>query len=380
MLPHAFIQSGLYKKTSQHPGNALLRILSIALAASVATPALAAPQLAEVKIFGDWAVACDNGQRCEMTSLVHGDDIDDAGSDGFDSAAEISVQRAGAPDGAVEVWVGFNGFVAENGGPDNSKLYTLAIDERRIASGHYGASGVTYKGAEAMRIAQTLVGGHALTLTDPNGKVVARNALNGSSASMRYIDAEQRRTDTVTALVAKGTKPASAVPAAPALPTLSAPGSVGTPAVPTAAEIEKMRTASACDADNGGQDPFATAALNGGATLVLWSCGGGAYNSNEVPFVITGHGTQRRIDLARFDVEGGWGNTEAGVPSLVNSYWDAKTLTLSSYAKGRGLGDCGSAESWVWDGSTFRLIQALGMSDCRGSLNWLTTWRANVTR
>ncbi|AZI35326.1 hypothetical protein NT2_14_00090 [Caenibius tardaugens NBRC 16725] len=359
--------------------NNTLRILSIALAASFAMPALAAPKPAEVKIFGDWAVACDNGQTCEMTALAHGDDVSDTGVDGFDSLADISVKRPGGPAGAVEVWIGFNGFMADNGVPDKSSLYTLAVDGRRIASGRYGESGITYKGAEAMQIAQALGGGHALTLTDATGKAVARNSLDGSSASMRYMDAQQARAGSVTALVAKGSKPASAVPAAAALPVLSIKGSVGTPAVPTAAEIEKMRKLSGCETDGDNRAPFTTAALNGGATLVLLSCGAGAYNSNEVPFVINGSGATRRIEYARFDVQGGWGE-EDGRPSLVNSFWDEKALTLSSFVKGRGLGDCGGGESWVWDGAMFRLHNALGMSTCRGSMNWLTTWRANITR
>lgn len=379
MLSNIFIRQDVRKNTAERPRSNALRILSIALAASVATPALAAPKPAEVKIFSDWAVACDNGKMCEMTSLTHGDENDDTGSDGFDSAGEFSVKRFGGPDGALEVWIGFNGFVADNGVPDKSGLYALAVDGRRIVSDHFGESGVTYKGAEAQRIVQALIGGHVLTLTDATGKTVARNALDGSSASMRYMDAEQRRTGTITALVAKGRKPASAVPAAPALPVISAPGAVGTPAVPTATEIQKMRTISACEVEEDNKEPFATAGLNGGATLVLLSCGSGAYNSSEVPFVISGNGSQRRIDVARFDIEGGWGDA-SGTPMLVNSYWDEKALTLSSYAKGRGLGDCGSSESWAWDGTMFRLQHAQGMSDCRGSTDWLTTWRANISR
>jgi Protein of unknown function (DUF1176) len=63
---------------------------------------------------------------------------------------------------------------------------------------------------------------------------------------------------------------------------------------------------------------------------------------------------------------------------LVNSDWDAATQTISSYAKGRGLGDCGSSESWVWDGTSFRLTRATVMGECRGSLDWIPVWRAEV--
>ena len=61
---------------------------------------------------------------------------------------------------------------------------------------------------------------------------------------------------------------------------------------------------------------------------------------------------------------------------LVNASWDAKTGQLMSYAKGRGLGDCGSSQSYVWDGSTFRLIEMRMMNQCRGAWDWIPLWRA----
>src|SRR3546814_20523664 len=70
---------------------------------------------------------------------------------------------------------------------------------------------------------------------------------------------------------------------------------------------------------------------------------------------------------------------EDGYPMLVNYGWDAARSTLSSYTRGRGLGDCGGAETYVWDGSPFRLVEARSMGECRGAMKWITTWRANVT-
>ncbi|WP_163335291.1 DUF1176 domain-containing protein, partial [Enterobacter hormaechei] len=43
-------------------------------------------------------------------------------------------------------------------------------------------------------------------------------SLAGLAAALRFIDEAQGRQDTVTALLVKGTKSASAVPAAPAMP------------------------------------------------------------------------------------------------------------------------------------------------------------------
>jgi hypothetical protein len=33
----------------------------------------------------------------------------------------------------------------------------------------------------------------------------------------------------------------------------------------------------------------------------------------------------------------------------------------------------------VWDGTSFRLTEASSMGECRGALEWITTWRAAVT-
>jgi hypothetical protein len=63
---------------------------------------------------------------------------------------------------------------------------------------------------------------------------------------------------------------------------------------------------------------------------------------------------------------------------LTNSGWDAERRMVHEYAKGRGLGDCGVASSYVWTGDIFRLAEQKEMSECRGVTEYLTTWRAEV--
>ncbi|NRD90678.1 hypothetical protein C8024_16335 [Sphingopyxis sp. BSNA05] len=79
---------------------------------------------------------------------------------------------------------------------------------------------------------------------------------------------------------------------------------------------------------------------------------------------------------ARFDRQPSWGG-EGTDPLLVNAGWDELDQKLSSYGKGRGLGDCGSAENYIWDGDMFRMIDASAMPECRGAYEWITIWRAN---
>ena len=49
----------------------------------------AVPKPGVVKTFGDWAVACDNVRRCEMTSLIP----EEQASDGSDSGGYVSATR-----------------------------------------------------------------------------------------------------------------------------------------------------------------------------------------------------------------------------------------------------------------------------------------------
>lgn len=72
-----------------------------------------------------------------------------------------------------------------------------------------------------------------------------------------------------------------------------------------------------------------------------------------------------------------WGDA-LDVPLLVNTHWAEGEL--STYAKGRGIGDCGTAERFAWDGEMFRLIERREMNQCRGSPHWITVWRANAVR
>jgi hypothetical protein len=60
----------------------------------------------------------------------------------------------------------------------------------------------------------------------------------------------------------------------------------------------------------------------------------------------------------------------------VNARWNPARESLSSFARGRPLGDCGTSETYVWDGTMFRLIQARAMPVCRGAWEWPVLWSA----
>lgn len=312
-----------------------------------------APQLGPINTYGDWVVACDNVKRCEMTSLQT------ESADWPDDHWQLSVTRAAGPAG---------GWLVELFGEDAPAGVTFQIE-----GGATVWRGDRLAGAAAQSLVDAMVNGKALLVRDRSGKAVARVSLAGSSAALRFIDAQQGRAGTITAAVAKGPRAAATVPAAAPLPVIAAVRATGAPAnLPRALRDQMSRQydcASNYDPDS--LPDLERFALGGGATLVLMPCGAGAYNFSSVPYIVRAGKAQ----IARFDAATGFGEND-GPPMLVNAGFDAKTGELTSFAKGRGLGDCGTAQSFVWDGTGFRLTEQRMMGECRGSTNWLAVWRA----
>lgn len=204
----------------------------VANAAAVTSPAAVKPAPGELKTFSDWSVACDNGARCEMGSL-----LPESGLPG--DAPVMMIAREAGPAGPIEVRV--------QTGSDAKGAATIVIDRQAVAQAEIGDSGeLAFSGADAARIAGAIVDGGQLVLrTSGADRLVS---LKGSSAAMRYIDVRQGRAGTVTALVAKGTRPQASVPATPALPVVVA---IATPAenaaAPDATETDRLRGAAGCD-------------------------------------------------------------------------------------------------------------------------------------
>jgi hypothetical protein len=142
-----------------------------------------------------------------------------------------------------------------------------------------------------------------------------------------------------------------------------------------AAALRALRRKHGCTLDEvGGPEEAETAALAAGETLLLLACGSGAYNVSSVPFVVR----RGRAEIADFDFKPAW--WEKGKPMLTNAAWDAGRGLLISFGKARGLGDCGTTNAFAWDGRAFRLVEQADMDECRGSRDFITTWRATVVR
>ncbi|HYJ83581.1 MAG TPA: DUF1176 domain-containing protein [Allosphingosinicella sp.] len=328
---------------------------------ALALLAAAAVQPAELKTFQDWTVGCDNGRSCHAVALVPEHWPDDA--------LTMSVRRGPAatdtPVLAIEL------------GSDSNPAW-LSADGRRLAVRLLGTEGLTgIAPADTRTMIAALRSAGSLEVHSADGKPLGTVSLKGASAALLYMDEQQRRTGTATALVRPGSRPPAAAPAPP-LPVVTAPPlSRARPLALSAAAIRALRAKHGCSiGEVGGPDETESAALGANETLLLLACGSGAYNVSYVPFIVRRGG---RAALAPFDHRPGWW-AEEGKPMLVNAGWDKERGLLTSLSKGRGLGDCGTTSEYAWDGRAFRLVEQSEMGECRGSTDYITTWRARLVR
>lgn len=338
----------------------------VASAASEKTPSLdshAKPKPGTLKTFTDWTVGCDNGLRCTLGSL-----LPDA-SMGEDTITLNITREPGA--------------VANGGGTMSLALETRndqAATKRPPAS--FTVDGTRVALRDAAALAAAIANAQSLRILDAKAGTLFTLSLKGAAAALRYIDAQQGRAGGTDAIVAKGPAPSRAP--TPRLPVIAAIAPAGAPANLTTAQIATMRKRGSCDIGNfpPGGDPELLApevhALGGSKSLVLLPCSTGAYNMIGALFIVDG----AKIVPADTDAPAGFDETgadsEKPVKSVVNGTF--KNGVLTSYAKGRGLGDCGVIQSFVWDGTSFRLSEQSEMGECRGNIDYITTWRAKVVR
>lgn len=324
--------------------------------------AVTAPQPTELKLFRDWMVGCDNGRACHAVALMP--------EEWAEGSATMSVRRGPAPDAQPVM-----GFEA-----DQRAAAALAVDGRKLAVRLVarGGDGPQVAPADMAAFLAALRSGQALQLLGADGALLGTISLAGASAALLYMDDQQKRVGTATALMRPGPRPASSVPPPPRLPRVrAAPKGRGFPI--TRARIAALRREAGCGTDQvGGPDTFEASAIDPEHMLVLLACGSGAYNVTHIPYIATRRGNVVRMEIARFDIQPGW--WEAGRPTLINGVWDSESRQLVSFSKARGLGDCGTDSGFAWDGARFRLIHQAEMDECRGSTDYITTWRAEVVQ
>lgn len=329
-------------------------MLLVALAAAAVQP-----QPGTLKTFGDWTVGCDNVRHCQAVALV---------PPAEDRARYLLlvIHRDAGPDGRPTL-----SFSTEAALPANGT--TLRVDGKPVA--RFGGMGpLPFNAALASALGQ----GRRATLTDARGRIIASASLTGLAATFLHMDDQQRRLGTAGALIRRGSRPDVGVPTAPPLPRIVRPPiSARPPRTITSAAAARLigPDAASCEYATGPVAPKAVRLdVRTSMVLVPHPCGNGAYNYFTSVYLLD---ERARVRPATFDR--GVGMSETADNQLTNGDWDAKERLLNDDPKARGLGDCGGTASFAWDGTRFRLTHEAMMGECRGSTDYITTWRAAVT-
>ncbi len=321
----------------------------------------------KVSTFKDWTVGCDNGLACQAVALMP--------ETGTEQQFSMVVKRPESVTAPLAIELA--------GAQSKSTTYRVFVDGKAVTSGAImrDSDFIAVGGAEAMKLARAMAKGKAIQVVDGNGANLGIASLAGASAALRYIDAQQGRVGTTGAIIATGRRKATATKAM--LPVITAKKITPSNVLPDAGALVALSETSPCAADRFDSTQDTAYSLgtgaNGAQALVLLNCGAGAYNFSSGVYIGKQDSFGRwSFAPAKFDYGATGFGEDSQIPLLVNADWDSGTQTITSYAKGRGLGDCGSSEKWVWDGDMFRLTGATLMGECRGSLDWIPVWRAEV--
>lgn len=317
--------------------------------ADMATP----PRPLPLARFGDWAVGCDNGGTCQAGTLMP--------EDGDGPALTLSIERGPGPGAPLAIRL-------RSREPITLPLTAQVDGEAVMRGGTRRDDAIALTGAPAMALATRLATGRTLTLIDAGGTTVATLPLKGASAVLRRIDDRQGRVGTTGAIVARGGKPDTRP--APPLPVVRAAMIRGEAALLDPLLITRMRDMAGCDDDDHLPD-VTTKTLDGPRTLAIVPCATGAYNVLSALFVIE-RGTAVPVS---FDAPLA-GDSDGDM--VYNATFDDGIL--ATFAKGRGLGDCGVMQRYAWDGARFRLIERREMAECRGNPDFIRTWATRVIR
>lgn len=329
------------------------------LIAAATAALLAAPASAELKAFKSWIADCDNTLNCVAMGLP----VQDG-----DPVAYIVIEREGGPAAAAIATL----VVYSDYGEGHVAL-SVMIDGKPFGGGPLAATEqdiytrTKLDAAHSAAFIAAIVDAESVTLqgADSNQPPIPVS-LAGSSAALRYLDAEQKRADTVTALVARGSKPASAVPAAPTAPVVTAQVMTATGTAPKPPAGLPAVDPDSCSPSGGERIVYD---LGGGAQLWGVCVSAGAYNYTYA-FYLASHGGE--ATALPPGSEGGDSLT------LTNPYLSDDGRTLSSFAKGRGIGDCGGMEAFAWDGKALQRVLYESMDVCRGVSpeDWIVSYRA----
>jgi len=309
----------------------------------------------------DWVGGCDNTRHCSALGLAKAD---------AESYALLHFERGPAAGDEVR-----SIRIRVDQGISREQTWTLHADDAELlqftdrhlvdADSGPGLDFVMEDTAELAALMGAMRSAELLTVMGKDGPV-GSISLAGASAIMLWIDEQQGRLATTTALVRRGEKSPQTVPPAVPLPVLSGNGAQALGPEDASALGATTRASLPPDSceellpDSNMRDEAWQ--FDNDRTLLQLHCFRGAYNFGSSWFLIDQRGEVRPLSFPIPNEDGSLGSST----EQINADFDANTGRLHSFNKGRGLGDCGSSAQWQWDGQAFQLAHYRTMGECRG--------------
>lgn len=319
----------------------------IAIAAlALGLPGTCAAAAAEGEYFthNDWEIACDNTRTCRAAGYQPYED---------ENAVSVLLTRRAGADEAVAGQLMLGGYEDS----DSPTSVSLHIDERdlgRIAIATEDASG-TLSAAQVQALLAVLPRSATIVARSSDDSRTWTLSDHGAAAVLLKMDELQGRIGTTGALVRDGERNEDAVlpPVAPPRvqrvtppPTPPADADIANdptllPALDAAVASEDI-----CNPDFARDEGVTLYRLDATTLLVEMPCWRGAYNASAAFLLIAPQApfSPRLI-------------TTAGT-----EYVDGQ---IGASHKGRGLGDCWSSSSWIWDGRSFVHVAESTTGLCR---------------
>jgi hypothetical protein len=337
------------------------------------------------KDFRDWHAVCDNLRNCSAYGLQADDP----------AGAWVRIERGGAPAAPPRITIAAD--------VNEKTTVALAFDDAALQGLPAGPVALERTGDDAfarividdpaavdavvasLRKAQTL----AVRRIDPrdgerSDPETSAIPLSGAVAALLWIDEQQQRLGTATAFIRRGDKPASSIPPQPKTPVVHAAKPLPADAAPRKLPPPEARLLTAKARALCGEEERRTALADSSrlapdASLYGFSCRdvSGAYNLASV-FLVVPEAAPQAARAVKFAFPAGVAAKLDPEALAINASFDPQTMTLSTFNKGRGPGDCGSAENWVFDGETFQLVLLRSMPHCKGITDgdWPVHYRA----
>lgn len=329
------------------------------------------PEVGDLRLDQDWIVGCDNLRFCHAVSLpVAADDDDSPLGDGN---MIVSIKRGG---GAADAPLIQLAVIEDIPGVAMSDIRGVLVDTGDTLLDLSSKNGVYDLNADASwRVLKAVKGHNEIALVDSKRKPLASASLKGLIAALAYMDERQYRRDTVSALAYPGRKPADYMTIPPMTPSrqvkIAAPPQTA-PTLLEPSQISELRANDPCleySPDAKVDEPEYYRVDDRTTLLILpTSCGG--YNPYRQLYVIGNDGatTKPKVSLRT-------GTEHVDDTDLPDVGWDSKRQRLVSFGRGRVLADCGEIQEFAWSEGRFTLTHFSSMTPCRGSRDYITTYR-----